>query len=294
MGAAANFARVTGLFIALIGIFMVFGWILGTYYLGNPVLAMIIFLALAAVFNAIGYFAGPKMVLWSYRAKIVSEKEAPRLHRIVNEISEKSGIPKPQVAIIPTHAPNAFATGRNPDNAVVAATDGLLSILDDKELKGVMAHEIAHIKDRDMLVMTVAATIAGAIAFLARVVFWSMLFGGRDRNVNPLLLIAAMITAPIAAMLLQMAISRSREYKADRVGGLMIKDPLSLASALKTLERENRRKPMQFGNPASSSLFIVNPFSKSIFVSLFSTHPRTEDRVKKLEDLYKEMNKKKY
>jgi len=277
--------RLIGLFLLLIAIFVAIGWLLGTFFIGNWIVGALIFLILAALLNAVSYFFSSKIVLWSYRARIVSEKEAPRLHKIVRKVSSMAGLPMPQVAIVPTHTPNAFATGRNPRNAVVAATEGILTTLNDDELLGVMAHEMAHIKDRDILVMSVAATIAGAIAFMARSFWFSSMFGGRRNRGNELILLIVAITAPIAALLIQLAISRSREYKADRVGALTIHKPNALADALLKLEAANRRRPIDRGNPASSSLFIVNPFGGGSFIRLFSTHPPIEERVRRLRQL---------
>ena len=231
------------------------------------------------------------MVLSAYQAKIVTAKEAPRLYNTVKKVAMKADLPVPRVAIIPTHTPNAFATGRDPDHAVVAATEGLLDILDDDELEGVIAHEMAHVKDRDILVMTVAATVAAIIAIVARVILFQMLFGRRNSNIHPAILIIALITAPIAAILVQLAISRSREYKADHVGAATIQNPMALASALDSLHHMNRVHPMQFrkSSPAHSSLFIVNPFSRGSFVNLFSTHPPMKKRIQKLKEQAEEM-----
>ncbi len=250
------------------------------------------FLAIISVFivilNLVTYFFSDRMVLRAYNAKIITENENPRLYRTVQRIANMAELPMPKVAIVPTDTPNAFATGRNPKNAVVAATKGLLNTLDDDELEGVIAHEMAHIKDRDILVMTIAASTAMIIAFAARIIMFQMLFG-RNRNVNPILLLVVVITAPIAAMLVQLAISRSREYKADRVGAMTIYKPLSLAKALEKLERENKRRPLKKGNPATSSLFIVNPFTKSSFTSIFSTHPPMQKRIQRLRMMAQDM-----
>lgn len=267
----------------MIGLFVVIGFLLGGYF-GDPIIGMIFFLVIAGIFNAISYFYSSKIVLWSYKAKIVTEREAPRLYKTVHRVALKSDLPMPKIAIIPTMTPNAFATGRNPKNAVVAATEGLLQLLNDDELEGVIAHEMAHVKDRDILVMSVAATLAGAIAFAARFVIFGMIFGRRS-NVNPLLLIAVAVLAPIAAILIQLAISRAREFKADKVGAIMIQKPWALANALEKLERGNRRMPLRDGNPASASLFIVNPFRGSAFFKLFSTHPPIEERVRRLREM---------
>jgi len=283
--------RTIALFAALIGLFMAIGWVLGYFFGGgsaqDAIIGMSFFLAIAAVMNFVAYFFSSKIVLWSYRAKMVSQSEAPRLYNIVNKICLKANLPMPRIAIVPTQTPNAFATGRNKNNAIVAATEGILQTLSDDELEGVLAHEMAHVKDRDILVMSVAATIAGAISFAARMALWNSL--GRSRgNGNAILLLVAAITAPMAAMLLQLAISRNREYKADREGALLIQRPLALARALEKLEIANRKRPLQGGSPASASLFIVNPFRAQGLVTLFMTHPPIESRVHRLQQLAEE------
>lgn len=251
-----------------------------------------VFLAIISIFviilNLITYFFSGKMVLKAYKAKFVTEREEPRLVRTVQRVANMAELPMPKVAVVPTETPNAFATGRNPNNAVVAATKGLLNTLNDDELEGVIAHEMAHIKDRDILVMTIAASVAMIIAVAARIILFQMFFG-RNRNVNPLLLIVAAITAPIAALLVQLAISRSREYKADRVGAMTIYNPKAMARALDKLEKGNKRRPFRKGSPATSSLFIVNPFTRSTFTSIFSTHPPMKERIRRLEGMAEEM-----
>jgi len=276
--------RIMALFIALIAIFMAIGYVIGGLFFGDWILGSLVFLVFAGIINFISYFFSDKIVLWSYRAKIVSRAESPRLYNIVNKVCLKANMPMPKIAIVSTQTPNAFATGRNKDNAVVAATEGILSLLTDDELEGVLAHEMAHVKDRDILVMSVAATVAGAISFASRMAWFSS-FGSRRGNDNALLLLLVAITAPIAAVLLRLAISRSREYKADREGSLMIQRPLALARALEKLEEGNRRRPMNMGSPASASLFIVNPFRGGGFVTLFMTHPPVSSRVRRLEEL---------
>ncbi len=248
-------------------------------------------MAMLVILNIVTYFFSDKMVLSAYNAKIVTNRrEAPRLYDTVKKVAMKADLPMPKVAVIPTDTPNAFATGRDPDHAVVAATHGLLEILNDDELEGVLAHEMAHVKDRDILVMTVAATVAAIIAVVARIIIWQMFFGRRDSGIHPAILIVALITAPIAALLVQLAISRSREYKADHVGAETIQNPMALASALNQLEHLNKRYPMRFAraSPAHSSLFIVNPFKASSFTNIFSTHPSMEKRIKKLKEQAKE------
>lgn len=276
--------RIAALFIAMIALFMAIGWIVGGLFLNDWILGSLIFLVFAAVINAISYFYSDKIVLWSYRAKIISQAEQPRLYNVVNKVCLKANMPMPKIAIVPTQTPNAFATGRNEKTAVVAATEGIMSLLTDDELEGVLAHEMAHIKDKDMLVMTIAATIAGAISFASRMAFFSSM-GSRRGNQNGLLILLVAITAPLAALMLRLAISRSREYKADKEGALLIQRPLALARALEKLEEGNKRRPIQMGSPASSSLFIVNPFRGGTFVTLFMTHPPIAARVRRLEQL---------
>ncbi len=282
--------RTIGLFIILTLLFVGIGALFGYFTCYGFWTSMLFFLIFALLINAFSYFYSSKIVLWSYRARIVDEKEAPRIHKIVSEVAEAAGVPKPRVAIVPSKTPNAFATGRNPKNAVVAVTEGILKLLPDRELKGVIAHEMSHIKDRDILIMTVAATIAGAIAFAARWFWWSTLFSRRREDEGQLLIaILAMIGAAIGATLIQLAISRQREYKADEVGARTIKDPTALKNALIKLEDYNQRWPIERGNPASASLFIVNPFKGGGLIRLFSTHPPMEKRIKRLEKLEQEL-----
>lgn len=276
--------RMLALFGALTLIFVVIGYVIGTLFFNDWILGSVMFLIFAGLMNFVSYFWSDKIVLWSYRAKIVSKAEQPRLYNIVNKVCLKGNLPMPKLAIVATQTPNAFATGRNKDRAVVAVTEGILSLLSDDELEGVLAHEMAHVKDRDILLMSVAATIAGAISFAARMALWSSL-GSRKGNGNILMLLLVAVTAPIAALLIRLAISRSREYKADKEGALMIQRPLALARALEKLEEGNRRRPMNRGSPATSSLFIVNPFRGGTLVSLFMTHPPVAARVRRLEAL---------
>ena len=276
--------RMMALFLALTAIFVAIGYVIGAVFFGDWILGSLVFLVFAALINFISYFFSDKIVLRSYRAKPASKAEQPRLYNIVNKVCLKGDLPMPRIAIIPTQTPNAFATGRNKNNAVVAATQGIMSLLTDDELEGVIAHEMAHVKDRDILLMSVAATIAGAISFAGRMALFGSL-GGSRRGANGLIMLLVLITAPIAAILLRLAISRSREYKADMEGALMIQRPLALARALEKLEEGNRRRPMTRGSPSSSSLFIVNPFTGGTFGTMFMTHPPIAKRVKRLEDL---------
>jgi heat shock protein HtpX len=283
------------LFTALTLIFVGFGWVVGGIFGGSPIVNIGLFIGAAALMNLVAYFASDRIVLWSYRAKLVTEAEAPGLHRIVRQVAQQANLPMPKVAIVPTQTPNAFATGRNPQHAVVAVTEGILSLLSEDELRGVLAHEVSHVRNRDILVMSVAATIAGAISIMARIFWFNSLFGGsRDREGNGLTMILAvvgLILAPIAAALVQLAISRSREYKADYTGATTIGQPLVLASALEKLEVANRHRPLTFGSPASQGLFIVNPFQAGGLGRLFRTHPPIEERVARLRALAQGVNR---
>jgi heat shock protein HtpX len=230
-----------------------------------------------------------------YRAKPVGPSDAPQLYKVVQRICEKNSIPMPKVYIIEDQSPNAFATGRSPTHASVAATTGILRILSEDELEGVMAHELAHVQNRDTLTSTIAATIAGAITWVAQMVQWSAMFGGArddDDNNNPLGMAGALlmaILAPIAAMLIQMAISRSREFAADEAGARMCGKPLSLANALSKLERGASAIPIHGGSPSTAHLFIVNPFRSGGIAGLFSTHPPMDQRIEKLQQLSRQM-----
>jgi heat shock protein HtpX len=263
----------------LSGLVLAAGYLIG----GNQ--GLTIALAFAVLMNFGMYFFSHKLVLAMYRAKPASKHDFPHLHKMVEEISHKIGLPKPALYIVPTQTPNAFATGPSPKKAVVAVTEGILGLLTDHELKGVLAHEISHVKNRDMLVTTIAATLAAVISYLAMMARFAAIFGGgRDENGrgNILGILVLAILAPIIAMILQLAISRSREYLADETGARTIKDPHGLANALNKLEHGCRARPLRHGNPATSSLFIVNPFTAGGLVSLFSTHPATAERVKRL------------
>lgn len=260
-------------------------------FIGGKVGATIA-LFLAGIMNFIAYFFSHKIVLAMSGAQPVSKEEDPELHAIVEEVARRAGIPKPQVYIIPSETPNAFATGRNPENGVVAVTVGLRRLLTREELAGVIAHEIAHIKNRDILISTIAATIVGAISYLAQMAQWALIFGGgreEEEGRNPLALIGtiiALIIVPIAATLIQLAISRSREYLADETGAKIIRNPIALAKALEKLESWNRAYPMNV-NPAQAQMYIVNPLSGKSLFKLFSTHPPIEERIERLYKMSK-------
>ena len=245
----------------------------------------IIGLIFAGIMNFGSYWFSDKIVLAMYGAKQVTESEAPELYRIVRELTTRAGLPMPKVYMIHTETPNAFATGRNPQHSAVAVTTGLMRLLSREELAGVIAHELSHIKNRDVLISTIAATIAGAISYLAHMAMWFSMFGGRDNRegANPFVLIVMLIIAPIAAMLIQMAISRSREFVADKDGAQIVGNPLYLADALRKLGYYNKRIPMHDVNEATAHMFIVSPLSGDTMVRLFSTHPPLEERIKRLE-----------
>jgi heat shock protein HtpX len=248
---------------------------------------LIIAFVLAMAMNAFSYWFSDKIVLRMYNAREVSEKEAPVLYSVTQNLAMKMNMPMPKVYLIPSDAPNAFATGRNPSHAAVAATEGIMRLLTRDELEGVMAHELGHVRNRDILIGTIAATVAGAISMLASMAQWAMIFGGgrNDDEESPggfLGVILMMILAPIAAMLIQMAISRSREFEADATGARICGNPLSLASALKKLHMGAQRVPMH-ANPATAHMFIVSPLSGGSMMKLFSTHPPMEERVARLE-----------
>lgn len=240
-------------------------------------------LIMAAVMNLGSYWFSDKVVIKMYRGQ---ETQSGPLYEVVSELCQQNNLIMPKVYLLPQETPNAFATGRNPSHAVVAATQGITQILSREELKGVMAHEMAHVQNRDILIGSIAATFAGAISFLAHMAQWSMIFGGRDdEDSNPIAMIAMMILAPIAALLVQMAISRSREFGADQKGAQLCGNPHSLASALRKLESANQRMPMKKVNEATAHMFIVNPLKAGGIRKLFSTHPPMEERIRRLEGM---------
>ncbi len=278
-----NGLRTGILMAAMTGLFLAVGYLLGGA--GGMVVAFLV----AVAMNAFAYWNADKMVLRMYRARQVDRAGAPALYGIVEQLADNAGLPMPRVYIIENEQPNAFATGRNPENAAVAATTGLLKRLTAEEVAGVMAHELAHVKNRDTLTMTITATIAGAISMLANF----GLFFGDNRN-NPLGIFGAilvMILAPLAAALVQMAISRTREYAADRGGAEICGQPLWLASALEKIERSARGIDNRTaeGNPATAHMFIINPLHSQQIDNLFTTHPRTENRVARLRQMAAEM-----
>jgi heat shock protein HtpX len=264
---------------ALTGLFMIGGQVLG----GNQ--GMMFALVIALGMNFFAYWNSDKMALAMNKAREVSETEAPDLHRIVAHLAQRAGLPKPRVYVVDNPTPNAFATGRNPEHAAVAVTTGIMQALNKEELEGVLGHELGHIKNRDILISSIAAVMAGAISYLATMAQWAMIFGGGrnddEGGGNPIAMLIMMIVAPLAASLIQMAISRSREYIADRTGAEICGHPKALASALQKLSNYNKQRPMQV-NPATAQMYIVNPLKGNFIASLFSTHPPMEERIRRL------------
>ncbi|MBA4343002.1 MAG: zinc metalloprotease HtpX [Methylibium sp.] len=273
-----NLMKTAILMAAITALFMAIGSVLG----GQQ--GMMIALLVALGMNFFSYWFSDKMVLKMYNAQQVDETSAPQFYRMVRELADKAQLPMPKVYIIQEDAPNAFATGRNPEHAAVAATTGIMRVLSERELRGVMAHELAHVKHRDILISTVSATMAGAISMLAN---FAMIFSGRDsegRPANPIVSILVMILAPIAASLIQMAISRAREFEADRGGAEISGDPAALASALDKIHRYAQGIPLEAAerHPETAQMMIMNPLSGGGIKGLFSTHPATEERIERL------------
>jgi heat shock protein HtpX len=281
----SNTLKTTALLAALTVLLVLIGGTVG----GEQ--GMVVAFLFAGVMNFVSYWWSDRIVLWMYGAREVTEAEAPEFHALVRRLAQRAGLPMPRVYIIPTETPNAFATGRNPNHAAVAATEGILRILTPDELEGVIGHELGHVRNRDILISTVAATMAGAIMMLARMAQWAAIFGGGRSSEDDeggaagivgMLLLA--IVAPLAAMLIQMAISRSREYQADATGAQISRKPWALADALEKLERAATALPLN-ANPATAHLFIVNPLRGMSLLNLFSTHPPIEERVARLRSM---------
>jgi heat shock protein HtpX len=264
----------------LTGLLVAIGAVIGGAFL-------YVFAGLAVLMNAVGYWFSDKIALKASRARPLARSAAPRLARIVDDLAVRAGVPTPRLYLIPSAQPNAFATGRSPDHAVVAVTEGLVAHLPPDQVRGVLAHEFAHIKNRDVLVSTIAAMVAGAISAIANVLQLSWLFGGSEEDDSPLGAVgalAAVIVAPLAAMLLQLGVSRQREYLADATGAEILGDSRPLADALATLERGTQLIPMQV-NPATASLYVANPLPRTGLATLFMTHPPTAERIRRLRAL---------
>jgi heat shock protein HtpX len=278
MGATAKTLLLMGVLTGLLGA-------LGYIFLGG-LIGLVFFVVIAAVFNLGAYWFSDKLALRMAGAHEVTPEQAPRLHRVVDEVVSMTKLPKPRVYLVQNPQPNAFATGRSPKKAVVAATTGIMDLLDDRELKGVMAHELGHVGNRDILIGAFAAVLAGAISWITTSMMWGMMFGRRGGG-NPLLALAAIILMPIAAGIIQMAISRTREYEADKTGAKTTHDPDALADALGKLHQGAMMRPMQV-NPATAHMYIVNPlmgFKGENFSRLFSTHPPIEERIARLREM---------
>jgi len=276
-----NWVKTAMLMAAITALFIVIGGLIG----GHRGMVLALFFALAM--NFFSYWYSDKMVLRMYNAQEVDETTAPQFYRMVRDLATRAGLPMPRVYLINEDAPNAFATGRNPEHAAVAATTGILRVLSEREMRGVMAHELAHVKHRDILISTISATMAGAISALAN---FAMIFGGRDENgrpANPIASIAVALLAPIAGALIQMAISRAREFEADRGGAEISGDPQALASALDKIHRYAQGIPFPAAeeHPATAQMMIMNPLSGGGLQNLFSTHPSTEERIRRLMEM---------
>jgi heat shock protein HtpX len=274
-----NWLKTTVLLALLTGLLLWIGDLLG----GQQ--GLVIALVFAAVLNFSAYFFSDKIALASHRARPVDEAQAPQLYSVVAELAQRAGIPMPRLYVIPEMQPNAFATGRSPQHAAVAVTEGLLQMMDREELKGVLAHELSHVRHRDILISSVAATVAGALALIARLAGWAMIFGGgqREDRGGGLEGLFFMLVAPIAAVIIQLAISRSREYAADEAGAKLTGSPTGLASALRKLEAYSGRIPMRTAQPSTAHMMIANPFAGRGVSQLFATHPPIEKRIARLE-----------
>jgi len=281
--------RTAALMTVLTGLLMIVGVIAG-YVTGIDVsLTLGLFVVLAIVMNLSMYWFADKWVLRMYKAKLVSEEERPELHQMVAKLAKSAGLPKPKVAIIPIDTPNAFATGRSPSHSVVAVTKGATELLDNDELEAVLGHEMAHVRNHDMLTNTMAAIIGSVITY---VLYFSVFSGGSSdrKNNNGLLAVLGLVTIPFAAMLVRLSISRGREYAADYDGSKISGKPLQLANSLRKLEAAAKARPLRGGNPSTSHLFIVNPFSGGTVANFFSTHPPTAQRIARLENLAKNLS----
>jgi heat shock protein HtpX len=286
LGASRNYLKTAMLMAFLIAVLAIGGSLWGGYR------GMLLFGSIGLAINFFSYWFSDKIALMAHRAQPVTREQIPQLYEIVERLTRKAGMPMPKLYVIPSMAPNAFATGRNPSHAAVAVTEGILRLLDWRELEGVLAHELSHVRNRDILISTIAAAIAGIISSAGHMIQWGAMWGGlggRDdeRRGGGLEMLAWAILAPIMAMIIQLAVSRSREYGADASGAALIGDPDPLADALLKLERGNEQIPYEFGGPATAHLFIVHPFSGAggAIMKLLSTHPPIEDRVRRLREM---------
>jgi len=291
------YAKITALFFVLTALLLIIGYAVGLYFFGDPVTFVGLALILAAVINFVSYYYSDSIVLRMSKARIIQEGENPTLFRVVRNVAQKANIPMPKVGVVDSPQPNAFATGRGPDKAVVCATSSILQTLTPDELEAVIGHEIGHVVRRDVLMSSIAATLAGAISYIGQMAMWSLWFGGGNRNRNggsPLLLLA-IILVPLGATFVRLGISRNDEYNADEYGAKLTRNPGGLVSALEKINSRAQTRPIannqaQAPSPATAPLWIVNPFRGSSLVELFSTHPSLSHRVERLRKIGREMN----
>lgn len=289
---AIYWLRTGMLFVIMTGILVAVGTLVGGL-LGNWMLGLVAMLALSVVFNLVAFFGSKKMALRANKVTLVTYEQEPRLYSIVQSLADRMGMPMPEVGISSLPMPNAFATGRGPKNAAVVATRQLMNLLNDEELEGVMAHEMSHVKNRDILVMSIASMMASMVAFITRMAVYSTLFSNDRDGTSFLIAIVADITLPIAAMLIQLGVSRNREYLADESGARVTGKPLALASALRKLESGCSSTSNTYDNPSTANMWISDPYGKKKKLklrNLFSTHPSSDDRIERLENLDRELN----
>jgi heat shock protein HtpX len=290
------YAKITVLFFVLTALLMVLGYVVGYFFFGDPILFVGLALVLAAVLNFVSYYYSDSIVLRMSKAKIIQEGDNPTLFRVVRSVAQKANIPMPKVGIVDSPQPNAFATGRGPNKAVVCATSSILQTLTPDELEAVIGHEIGHVVHRDVLMSSIAATMAGAISYIGQIALFSTMFGaGGRRNNNSGILLLAVILVPIGATFVQLGISRDDEYNADEYGAKLTRNPAGLASALQKISAKVQVKPIaksqaQAPSPATSALWIVNPFRGSALMEMFSTHPSMAHRIERLRKIGREMN----
>ena len=291
------YAKITALFFILTALLMVIGYVVGWYFFGDPILFVGLALVLAAVLNFVSYYYSDSIVLRMSKAKIIQEGENPALFRVVRSVAQKANIPMPKVGIVDSPQPNAFATGRGPNKAVVCATSSILQTLTPDELEAVIGHEIGHVVHRDVLMSSIAATIAGAISYIGQIALFSTMFGGggRDRNGSSGIMLLAVILVPLGATFVQLGISRDDEYNADEYGARLTRNPAGLVSALQKISAKAQVRPIaqtqaKAPAPATAALWIVNPFRGNSLTEMFSTHPSMAHRVERLRKVGREMN----
>ena len=294
---ASMYAKITVLFFVLTGLLMAIGYVVGWYFFNDPITFVGLALVLAAVLNFVSYYFSDSIVLRMSRAKIIQEADNPTLFRVVRTVAQKANIPMPKVGIVDSPQPNAFATGRGPNKAVVCATSSILQTLTPDELEAVIGHEIGHVVHRDVLMSSIAATIAGAISYIGQIAMFSMLFGGsgRNRNGGSPLLILSVILVPLGATFVQLGISRNDEYNADEYGAKLTRNPSGLVTALEKISSKSQTRPIATSaakapSPATASLWIVNPFKGNSLIEMFSTHPSLQHRIDRLRKIGREMN----